>query len=331
MAPGQNFGFYSCLFGSCVVFSFADALAFVEIILRKEICLMSLIDKFDGALTDSGVKPQTTAAYLSDIRLFYRYFDASEIEVLSAKEDAVCEFLRWMKDQGFKDSSRSRALSSLRKFYTFLISSGVISFNPAGNIRKPAPRRDAGEILTREEVDRLLGAPALDTPKGIRDSAILELLYATGMTASELVMLDTEDYISSPASIRIHGEKSHRILPLYSRVCRKLDRYLQSSRSVFAGGSEAALFVNRNGERLTRQGVWKIVGEYSGHAGVEKSVTPKSLRRALAAHLTDNGVTPEELMEVLGYESKAAVKVLMDSFRTTPVSPIFRLHPHAKR
>lgn len=282
------------------------------------------ISRFETALSEQGLSAKTEAAYLADVKAF---FNASEDRELS--EQTVRDYLNTMKESGATDATACRALSSLRRFFGFLQKSGVTDEDPTRNIRLGVPKRRVGDVLTVEQTDRYLMSPNINTVKGLRDSAILELLYATGMTVSELIALNVEDWDERFKTVSVVGRKQSK-MQLYPSAYNKLSRYLSTARDLMAQTSETALFVSRTGERLTRQGIWKIFREYATACDFPFAVTPETLRRSLVYHLLQGGISDRELMRFLRHENLSATKALISLLSDKTENGVFSFHPHAR-
>lgn len=283
---------------------------------------MNELEKFERSLTESKTSFRTREAYLSDVRLYLQ-------SDFSATREGILCYLDSLKSGGSSDSTVRRTLSSLRRYFRFLVSERSRTDDPTHGIRLSVAPKQNAQLLSREEVDALLSRPEKDTPKEVRDRALLELLYATGITVSELFSLDLSDVDFRFAEIAIRGRHARR-LPLYPQASRKLSDYIEKARELLTSEDEKALFVNLAGDRLTRQGVWKIFREYAEPCGFSFSAAPETLRRSLAAHMIRNGITPEEFRHFFGYESLAAAKAVILSLSNEPHEDVLSYHPYAR-
>jgi integrase/recombinase XerD len=204
----------------------------------------------------------------------------------------------------------TRSLASLKSFYSFLLGEKIISVNPAKGVALARVERKLPQILTNKEVELFLEQPDPKDPKGCRDKAMLELLYATGIRVSELINLNVEHLNLSAGFLRCVSRKKDRIIPLYPIAVRALTDYMEHVRpQLIEDPDEVALFVNMNGSRMSRQGFWKIIKHYQEQAGIPKEITPHTLRHSFAAHLLENGADLRSLQEMLGYADISSAQV----------------------
>lgn len=252
----------------------------------------------------------TVGAYLRDVRQFERYADAAAAGLLQVHKTLLQNYIDGMVQQGRAASSVTRSLAALKSFYRYLVSMGVLQKNPAQDVDAPKVERHLPQILTGEEVEQLLQQPCCTDPKGCRDHAMLELLYATGIRVSELIALDTMDVNLNVALVRCGAAKHDRLIPIYPAAVRALREYLEQVRPGMIGTTEErALFVNMNGERMSRQGFWKIIKQYREQAGIKKEITPHMLRHSFAAHLLANGADLHAMQEMLGHADISSTQV----------------------
>ena len=249
----------------------------------------------------------TEISYQRDLKKMAEFLKERGIRnYKDVKELELEGYISYMEREKFASSSISRSVASMRAFFQYLWKEGVIAEDPADNLKPPKVEKRAPEILTIEEVDKLLQQPKLDTPKGIRDSAMLELLYATGIRVSELIALDMGDLNLPAGFIRCSNGKKERIIPLYHGAVKALQDYIKGVRpQLIADTEETALFVNMNGERMSRQGFWKIIKHYQEKAGIQKDITPHTLRHSFAAHLISSGADIQAVQTMLGHADLA--------------------------
>jgi integrase/recombinase XerD len=217
-----------------------------------------------------------------------------------------------LKDRGYTTSSVARKVAVLKTYHHFLMQRGIVSDDPTATLGSPKVQKRLPQVLTTNEVNRLLAAPANhSTPKGFRDRAILELLYATGLRVTELVSLDTDSVELEARVVRCKGRGAKlRAIPISERAANALRDYLRRGRSALGAPDEdGALFVNPHGERLTRQGLWLIIKEYVKEANITTPVTPHTLRHSLAVHLLDGGADLENVQRLLGHANITTTQV----------------------
>lgn len=273
--------------------------------------------------------PNTVASYLRDVAGLDRFAGFSaDIDYAAASPDLVSSYLNQLKDQGRKPSTLNRVRASISCYYRYLTEQGIANGNPAKSVPLPLPSRSIPAILTTAEMDRLLSAPNDHDILSCRDRAMLELLYATGLKVTALTALNVDDLHLEMGFLRSAG-RHERMLPLYQTAVDKLREYIKRRPALLQDPGEPALFVNSNGGRLTRQGFWKIIKQRARQAGIQKDITPQSLRHSLAIHLLQNGATPQDLQQILGYEDPTAAQQYAKLFRQSWMGNYSQLHPRA--
>jgi len=203
-------------------------------------------------------------------------------------------------------------VAAVKSFFKFLEDIGQISTNPAKELETPRAEKHLPATISAEDVDRLLAAPSDDTPAGLRDRAMLELLYATGLRVSELVSLNVNDVDLDEGTVRCMGKgKKERVLPLYEKARYALYRYLEHGRPQLLGkdNRQDALFLNRRGTRLTRQGLWLIIKRYVEQIGITQNVTPHTLRHSFATHMLRGGADLREVQQMLGHANITTTQI----------------------
>lgn len=293
---------------------------------------MSFFDEYAEFLSCAALSDGSVSAYLADIRELYRYADDREEAVVYADEPYLREYFDTLRRDGASDATLRRALSSLRRFYGYWVAKGVLQTDPSKAVRISLPKRESIAPLSPQEIDRLLSAPDGNDPKAVRDRAMLELLYASAISVSELISLQVDDYFPT-GLLSVRGGRCRRPIRLYARVCERLDRYLVVRRSFLPSAGETAMFLNTSGGRLSRQGIWKLLREYGEKANISQTVTPKLVRASLVAHLVDNGMPIEQLQPLLGHRNRAATEAFLASLATEKepeISTLVSYHPHAR-
>lgn len=236
-----------------------------------------------GLQEDRTCSPNTLNAYRSDLQQFAQFLGNRRTSGDITRDD-VMTYLLWLKERQYAPTTVARKVAALRSFFRFLVRAGRIEANPAEQLEAPKVDKTTPTVLTREEVRELLAQPDGSTRGSLRDKAILEVLYATGLRVSELVGLNVEDINADTGTVRC----SRRILPIpiSEAPADAVARYLDDGRPrLVRGAHEPALFVNHRGDRLTRQGVWLLIKNYARRAAIERDVTPHTLRHSLATHL----------------------------------------------
>ena len=273
----------------------------------------------------------TISSYLRDVTQFAEYLNEYHgCALRGAKSDMVRDYMGWMQGRGKSAASVTRFLASIKSFYNYLISCGHISANPAKGITADRAERKYPEILTAKEVELFLDQPQCVDAKGFRDHAMLELLYATGIRVSELISLNLDDLNLAAGFIRCESRSKERIIPLYHGAIKALQDYVKDIRpQLVADQREEALFVNMNGERMSRQGFWKIIKHYQDKAGIEKEITPHTLRHSFAAHLLENGADLHSIQEMLGHADISSTQIYSQLVNQKIKNVYNRAHPRA--
>ncbi len=271
---------------------------------------------------ERGLAGNTLDSYGRDIKQFLRYLktlngDDSEqatgngLLIEEATRATVVTYVVWMRERGMASSTIARRLAALRSFYNFMVQEDYMPRNPARDVDVPKPDKRLPVVLTVEEVERLMLQPEDGDLIGMRDRAILELLYATGIRVSELVDLDLDHISTSRRQLRCIGKgDKERIVPMGTISAQAVRRYLAAGRpQLIRDPREIALFVNNHGRRLTRQGVWKIVRRHGHRARIGKRITPHTLRHSFATHLLENGADLRSVQEMLGHADISTTQI----------------------
>jgi integrase/recombinase XerD len=277
------------------------------------------------------VSGNTFMAYAADIDVFLKFIK-DDASVISANGGRIEEFKEFLKDSGRAASSVSRALSSVRAFYSFLQKNSIVQSNPAKTVKNDRVIKEDIEFLTADEVDKLIACPKGSDEKSVRDRVMLEMMYATGMKVSELISLNVSDFNQSLSLISCGdtASPSRRSIPLYPKAKKMIAKYISGARGILVNDvNEQALFVNINGTRMTRQGIWKIIKSYADEAGISKEITPKMLRNSFALHLLENGADVKQLRDVLGHSDISTTNVYVDFLKKKMSNSLISLHPHA--
>jgi len=273
----------------------------------------------------------TVASYVRDVRQFSQYLhDGEDLALEECTPEHIDRYMSYMSGHGKSASSVARGLASLKSFYAFLLSRGVIKSNPARNAAPVRADRKYPQILTGKEVELFLEQPQCVDPKGYRDHAMLELLYATGIRVSELISLDLDDVNLSAGFIRCSSRGKERIIPLYTTAVRALSDYIKDIRpQIVLDPMESALFVNMSGERMSRQGFWKIIKYYQEKAQINKDITPHTLRHSFAAHLLENGADLRSIQEMLGHADISSTQIYSHLVKQKLQDVYRKAHPRA--
>ena len=254
----------------------------------------------------------TIQAYRRDLNFFFEYLNKNNMDYLKVSYDDVQKYMEELNGEGRKAASVSRRLATLRSFYGFLLKKKLIKAIPTNKINMPKIEKKAPMVLTSDEVEILLSQPKSNDLKGIRDKAMLEFAYATGMKVSEIINLDLKDVNLVDSYVVCNEGYSKRVVPLGRISKEALVEYLDNSRPyLLKTEDEKPLFVNIMGNRLTRQGFWKIIKQYQEQAHMDKEITPHVLRHSFATHLLQNGADMRAVQTMLGHTDIASTQVYM--------------------
>ncbi|HZG55408.1 site-specific tyrosine recombinase XerD [Paenibacillus sp.] len=289
----------------------------------------------DYLAVERGLARNTLDAYERDLTLYLDYLAASgETDLAATTSQHVLGFMAEGKRSGKAASTVFRRQVAVRSFYKFLAEERVVPVDPTSTMGTPKPGKKLPSALTTDEVERLLAAPTTATPRGVRDRAMLELLYATGMRVSELLDLNLSSVHTGMGFVKAVGKGSkERIIPIGRMAISCLNDYVLSARGRLHKGRKAedALFLNHLGGRMTRQGFWKIVKAYAAEAGIRAELTPHTLRHSFATHLLEGGADLRAVQEMLGHADISTTQIYTHVAKTRLKEVYDRAHPRAKR
>ena len=279
---------------------------------------------------DKKLSENTLQSYKRDIKQYESYIQKTNQNYLKVDEENIRDYLKYLQEIGKKSSTVSRNLASIRSFYQFLIRIKEINNDPTVNIQSPKVAKRVPSILTSKEVELLLEQPQDVDLKGIRDKAMLEFAYATGMRVTEIISLNIDDVTLEEGYVICRSGSKQINIPLGSLSLKALKEYMEESRPyLIRDESITALFVNVNGKRLTRQGFWKIVKYYKEQAHITKDITPHVLRHSFATHLLQNGADLKAIQTMLGHSDISSTQVYMQ-FQDEGLKNVYRkTHPRA--
>jgi integrase/recombinase XerD len=290
----------------------------------------------DYLSVERGLSTHSLAAYRRDLALYETYLNAMGIDgPLDAQSDDLIGFVTWIRElrtvggKPYATSTISRTLVTVRGLHKFLLREGLADTDPSVEVIGPRTPRPLPKALALAQIERLLASPVGDDPVGLRDRAMLELLYAAGLRISELVDLDVDDVDLIQRTVRCLGKGSkERIVPFGRAACRALEAWMTRGRPALQPGSPT-LFCNRRGGRLTRQGGWKIIKRHAHRAGFASRVSPHTLRHSFATHLLDNGADVRVVQELLGHASVNTTQVYTRVSRARLQAVYDQAHPRA--
>ena len=284
----------------------------------------------DFLANDKKASSNTLQSYKRDLIQFDDYLVEKRLKYIKITSDEINEYFDYLKEQGKKTSTISRSLASIRAFYQYLLKNKKIRKDPSLGVKSPKVEKKVPSILTDKEVELLLDQPKTVDLKGIRDKAMLEFAYATGMRVTEIISLNIEDINLTDDFVFVHNGSKKRTIPIGALAVKAVREYIEKARPIIIKEeSNNALFVNLNGQRLTRQGFWKIVKYYKDQANISKDITPHVLRHSFATHLLQNGADLKAIQTMLGHSDISSTQVYMQ-FQNDSLKDIYnKAHPRA--
>lgn len=279
--------------------------------------------------SEKKLSENTLESYNRDIKQFLQYFEEVGINYKNAKKSHIISYVFFLQKNGKATSSISRSLASIRAFYRVLLRNRDIIYDPTIGLESPKIDRKMPTILTIEEVEEVLGAPNSSTQKGARDKAMLEILYATGIRVTELINLNVVDINLDLGYVKCCGSKE-RIVPIGKIAIKALEEYVNNFRDNFIKNkNETAFFLNFHGQRMTRQGFWKIIKFYAVQTGIDKEITPYTLRHSFATHLIENGADLKSVQQMLGHTDISTTQIYAEMVKNRISDVYKRSHPRA--
>ena len=294
--------------------------------------MLDLIRAYENYLSKvKQASANTVASYMRDVRQFSEWMQHHEqVGIVDAGQVNINRYLAYLQSDGRSGSTLSRNLASLKNFYSYLVTSGFVEQTPVTDVHIDRGEKRLPSILTGREIELLLAQPQCNDLKGCRDKAMLETMYATGIRVSELIDLNVEDVNLELGTIRCCGAKKSRTIPLYPAALRCLMSYLRDVRPIMiAEADEQALFVNVSGQRMSRQGFWKIMKYYQAAARIDKEITPHTLRHSFAVHLLENGADLDSLQELMGHSDISSTQMYTQMVNQKLKSVYAKCHPKA--
>ena len=289
------------------------------------------LNLFFGFLeNDKKVSNNTLQSYKRDLKQFEKYIEENGKDYSKITVEEIKTYIKYMQEIGKKPSTISRGLASIRSFYQYEVKNKTVKEDPTEGVQSPKIEKRVPNVLTSNEVALLLEQPKNVDLKGTRDKAMLEFAYATGMRVTEIISLNIDDIDLEKGYATCRTGKKERTVPIGNMSLKALKDYVQNARNIIIKDeSEKALFVNINGQRLTRQGFWKIIKYYKEQAHIEKDITPHVLRHSFATHLLQNGADLKSIQTMLGHSDILSTQIYMQ-FQDETLKNIYRkAHPRA--
>ena len=289
------------------------------------------LNLFFGFLeNDKKVSLNTLQSYRRDLKQFENYLGTIEGKYNELTNDGIKDYIKYMQEQGKKTSTISRGLAAIRSFYQYETKNKQVEKDPTEGIQSPKIEKRVPSVLTSSEVALLLEQPKNVDLKGTRDKAMLEFAYATGMRVTEIISLNVEDINLETGYATCRNGKKERTVPIGEMSLKALKDYMLNARhTMIKDDNEQALFVNVNGQRLTRQGFWKIIKYYKEQAHIDKDITPHVLRHSFATHLLQNGADLKSIQTMLGHSDILSTQIYMQ-FQDESLKNVYKkAHPRA--
>ncbi|MPQ42744.1 site-specific tyrosine recombinase [Clostridium tarantellae] len=290
--------------------------------------MRDLVSKYEVYLESIGKRKNTVSAYITDVSMYLDFVEESNLTV-NEEGYPLIAYIQYLKDKKKSPSSIQRTIISLRNFYNFLVAEEVIKKVPELSIRKEKVEKRKPLVLTVDEINKIMNSTNIATEKGVRDKALLEVMYATGMKVSELISLAVDDVDLELSFVRCTDNKGYeRLIPIGKEARESLKRYIVVREETSKGTDK--LFLNMSGEPITRQGVWRIVKEYSVIASIDKDINLNTFRHSFAVHLLQNGANAKVVQELLGNQVMTYIDMYYEIINSEKINNIYRkAHPRA--
>ena len=293
--------------------------------------MKSYVDDYINYLnTVKHASHNTVASYKRDLLKLCTYFENINCHSLSEiNETDLSSYVISIEKQGMSSATVSRNIASIKSFFLYLLKQGKVSSDYTEHLKPPKIEKKIPEVLTIEEINMLLEQPSKTNPKEVRDKAMLELLYATGMRVSELISLRLEDVNLPMSYIICRDTNKERVIPIENAAKIALETFIKGSRESMCEGS-AYLFTNLKGQPMTRQGFWKLIKAYAKKAGINKDITPHMIRHSFASHLVSNGADLKAVQEMLGHSDISTTQIYLKSRQSKIKEEYDKAHPRAR-
>lgn len=291
------------------------------------------IESFNNYLIyDKKASDNTVESYMRDIKQFISYCTSVSVnQPKKVNSKILNDYLAYLSVLGKSEATQMRILASVRCFFKYLISNGIATSNPCNAIKYKSSAKKMPGVLEANEVVLLLSQPDTEDFKGIRDKAMLEILYATGIKVSELLDLNVSDFNMQVGILHLKNNSKERIIPMYPAAVKSVADYLINVRPVIVeDSSQERLFTNMNGQAMSRQGFWKIIKHYANMAGIKSEITPHTLRHSFATHLLENGANLKDIKEMLGHSDISSTQIYAHLIKSKYTSNYSKFHPLAK-
>ena len=299
----------------------------MEEINRQSISHPWVDDYLETLIIEKGLSENTLSSYSSDLVEYLLFLDMAGAKLEGTSHGLIINYLVQLRSKGLTNSSLARHISTLRGFFSYACERFSMQENPTHLLETPKLPEKIPVFLTLDEVDALIDAPDIGTKLGFRDRTMLELMYAAGLRVSEVISARVLDYDSQAGVIKVFGKGSkQRIVPIHDTAQGYMDEYINIRRSEF-GPKEDYIFLNRSGNGLTRQGIWKLIKKYSAQAGIVKTISPHVLRHSFATHLLEGGADLRTVQFLLGHEDISTTEIYTHVQTETILKKHKEFHP----
>ena len=293
--------------------------------------MSDLLQKYEDYLkNEKHASENTVSSYVRDVSQFASAMAEKGLDLTEVLDRDVEEYTKGLTRRGKSPATVTRSVSSIKSFYQCMFSKGIVDRNPAKEVTAAKVERKLPQVLTSKEVELFLEQPESADLKGCRDRAMLELLYATGIRVSELIALEVDDLNLPGGVLNCHSKGKERVIPLYPAAVRALGEYVRNVRPQLVDtADETVLFVNMNGEHMSRQGFWKLIKHYQEKAGIQKDITPHTLRHSFATHLLENGADLRSIQEMMGHSDISSTQIYTRLLNQKIKDVYLKSHPRA--
>ncbi len=289
-----------------------------------------IIDEFIENLKQRQASQNTLASYQRDLIQFNNYFEKQGKKIFDLTKEDMKEYVNHLISDGKSNSTISRSAASIKSLYRYLINKKLAEVNIADDVKLPKVDRKEPMILTDSEIEKLLEQPDTNELKGQRDKTMLEILYATGIRVTELISLKVDDVNLTNGFIKVKKKNSERHIPLGKLSLKCLKEYMDKVRPLLIRSEEEkTLFINTNGQKMTRQGYWKILKQYKEQAKIDKEITPHTIRHSFAVHMLENGAEIKTVQELLGHTDVASTMLYTQIANMGVKDEYMKAHPRA--
>ena len=295
--------------------------------------MKSSIENYKNFLVfDKKSSANTVESYMRDINQFATYCISKKMtKPTQIDVKLLYDYLNYLSANKKSEATQMRILASIRSFCRFLVSHEILKDNPCNSVKLKSNSKKMPGVLDANEIILLLSQPDTTDFKGIRDKAMLEILYATGIKVSELLDIKVSDFNMQIGILHLRNKAKERVIPMYPSAVRSVAEYITTVRPIIVQDEkEDRLFTNMNGQAMSRQGFWKIIKRYADMAGIKGEITPHTLRHSFAAHLLENGANLKDIKEMLGHSDISSTKVYAQLIKNKYATNYAKFHPLAK-